>query len=176
MSPASTVVRGGGWAPASKDSHLCWHKIAGGCCVRQHKGVLAASKNHFWPSGGRTVGQGRVAPMPVGAGAVIFFQSRGREVGGGRHGAARGGGVACCPVEPARGAGPFFPHTLPGEPASSTRGRGIFPENLIQCTQGRTSSPSAFVGTRGTIFYVLCFFAPFFCEGFPHYSKLLAQI
>jgi hypothetical protein len=37
-------------APASKDSHLCWHKIAGGCCARQHKGVLAASKNRFWPS------------------------------------------------------------------------------------------------------------------------------
>jgi hypothetical protein len=50
MSPASTVVRGGGRAPASKDSHLCWHKIAGGCCARQHKGVLAASKNRFWPS------------------------------------------------------------------------------------------------------------------------------
>jgi hypothetical protein len=50
MSPASTVVRGGGRAPASKDSHLCWHKIAGGCCIRQHKGVLAASKNRFWPS------------------------------------------------------------------------------------------------------------------------------
>jgi hypothetical protein len=50
MSPASTVVRGGGRAPASKDSHLCWHKIAGGCCARQHKGVLAASKNRFWHS------------------------------------------------------------------------------------------------------------------------------
>jgi hypothetical protein len=41
-----------GWRVGTrrKDSHLCWHKIAGGCCVRQHKGVLAASKNRFWPS------------------------------------------------------------------------------------------------------------------------------
>jgi hypothetical protein len=29
---------------------LCWHKIAGGCCARQHKCVLATSKNHFWTS------------------------------------------------------------------------------------------------------------------------------
>jgi hypothetical protein len=29
-------------------------------------------------------------------------------------------------------------------------------------------------GTRGTIFF--SFFAPFFCEAFPHYLKLFAQI
>jgi hypothetical protein len=48
--PPSLCFRGGGRAPASKDSHLCWHKIAGGCCARQHKCVLAARKNRFWPS------------------------------------------------------------------------------------------------------------------------------
>jgi hypothetical protein len=60
MSLASTVVRGGGWAPASKDSHLCWHKIASGCCVRQHKGILAASKNRFWPSASNRHGPERL--------------------------------------------------------------------------------------------------------------------
>jgi hypothetical protein len=29
--------RGGGRTPVNKDSHLCWHKIAGGCT------------NAFWP-------------------------------------------------------------------------------------------------------------------------------
>jgi hypothetical protein len=35
---------------ASKDSHFCWHNIAGRCYARQHKCILAASKNRFWPS------------------------------------------------------------------------------------------------------------------------------
>jgi hypothetical protein len=41
--------RGGGRAPASKDSHLCWHKTAGGCCARQHKCVLVGSTNRLGP-------------------------------------------------------------------------------------------------------------------------------
>jgi hypothetical protein len=44
------LFRGGGRAPASKDSHLCWNKTDGGCCARQHKCVLAANTDHFWPS------------------------------------------------------------------------------------------------------------------------------
>jgi hypothetical protein len=48
MSPASTVVQGWRGAPASKDSHLCWHKTAGGCCARQHKCLLAVSTNRLW--------------------------------------------------------------------------------------------------------------------------------
>jgi hypothetical protein len=48
MSPASTVVQGWRGAPASKDSHFCWHKTAGGCCARQHKCLLAVSTNRLW--------------------------------------------------------------------------------------------------------------------------------
>jgi hypothetical protein len=32
--PPALWFRGGGRAPASKDSHFCWHKIAGGCYAR----------------------------------------------------------------------------------------------------------------------------------------------
>jgi hypothetical protein len=48
--PPALWFRGGGRAPASKDSHFSWHKTASGCCARQHKCVLAASTNRFWPS------------------------------------------------------------------------------------------------------------------------------
>jgi hypothetical protein len=47
--PPALWFRGGGRAPANKDSNLCWNKTAGGCCARQHKCVLAASTNCFWP-------------------------------------------------------------------------------------------------------------------------------
>jgi hypothetical protein len=48
--PLALWFRGGGRAPASKASHFSWHKTAGRCCTCQHKGVLAASTNRFWPS------------------------------------------------------------------------------------------------------------------------------
>jgi hypothetical protein len=48
--PLALWFRGGGRAPASKASHFFWHKTASGCCVCQHKCVLAANTNRFWPS------------------------------------------------------------------------------------------------------------------------------
>jgi hypothetical protein len=54
----------------------------------------------------------------------------------------------------------FFPYILPRELATSTRGRGIFPESPFSCTRGRTSSPSANSGTRGTNFFFV-FLPPF---------------
>jgi hypothetical protein len=43
--PPALWFRGGGRAPANKDSHLCWHKTAGGCCARQHKCENNSSKD-----------------------------------------------------------------------------------------------------------------------------------
>ena len=52
--------------------------------------------------------------------------------------------------------------------------RGWLPQVPCHGTRQRASLPSAREGTRGRIFFV--FFAPFFCEAFSHYLKLLVQI
>jgi hypothetical protein len=71
----------------------------------------------------------------------------------------------------ALGEGDYFPESW-----LLALGEGTSSLSASSLALGEGPSPSAFVGTRGTIFIFFCFFAPFFCEAFPHYLKLLAQI
>jgi hypothetical protein len=57
-----------------------------------------------------------------------------------------------------------------------TLGEGTSSTSALSLALGEGPLPRVPTFAIGEPFFIFCFFAPFFCEAFPHYLKLLAQI